>query len=487
MSEETQVQEQTQSQPLVGEILEFTRLAEQDEGYELARQGVEAMLSELLTKSEPVERVDKSLVDQMIDELDQRLGQQLDAILHNDEFQKLESAWRGLAFLVNRTDFNENIRVELLNVDKDELLEDFEDAPELNQTAMFQKVYTEEYGQFGGEPYGVLVGGYEFGPGAQDIKLLESMSGLAAVTHAPFIASAGPSFFGLGEFDELPDLKELDSLFEGPQYLKWRGLRDTEDSRNIGLTLPRFMGRLTYGENKPVKSFTYTEQVEEKSDYLWVNAAYAYATRLVDSFAHYRWCPNIIGPQSGGAVTDLAVHVVDNQGATTLNGPVETFISDRKEYELSELGFIPLTQRKNADNATFFSSNSVQRPKQFGTEPEARQAELNYRLGTQLPYLFIVNRLAHYIKVLQRENLGSWKSRVDLEAELNRWIRQYVADQESPSPATRSQRPLRKAQVNVVEVDGEAGWYQVGLEVTPHFKFMGANFTLSLTGLLDRV
>lgn len=487
MSEETQVQENTQSQPLVGEILEFTRLAEQDEGYELARQGVEAMLSELLTKSEPIERVDKSLVDQMIDELDQRLGRQLDEILHNDDFQKLEAAWRGLAFLVNRTDFNENIRVELLNVDKDELLEDFEDAPELNQTAMFQKVYTEEYGQFGGEPYGVLVGGYEFGPSAQDVKLLESLSGLAAVTHAPFIASAGPSFFGLNEFDELPDLKELDSMFEGPQYLKWRGLRDTEDSRNLGLTLPRFMGRLTYGENKPVKSFSYTEGVDQKSDYLWVNAAYAYATRLVDSFAQYRWCPNIIGPQSGGAVTDLAVHLVDVDGTSVLNGPVETFISDRKEYELSELGFIPLTQRKNADNATFFSSSSVQRPKQFGTEPEERQAELNYRLGTQLPYLFIINRLAHYIKVLQRENLGSWKSRADLEGELNKWVRQYVADQENPSPATRSRRPLRKSQVTVTEIDGEAGWYQVGLEVTPHFKFMGANFTLSLTGLLDRV
>ncbi len=487
MSEETQVKEQTQSQPLVGEILEFTRLAEQDEGYELARQGVEAMLSELLTQSEPVERVDKSLVDQMIEELDQRLGQQLDAILHNEEFQKLESAWRGLAFLVNRTDFSENIRVELLNVDKHELLEDFEDAPELNQTAMFQKVYTEEYGQFGGEPYGVLVGGYEFGPGAQDIKLLESLSGLAAVTHAPFIGSVGPSFFGLDEYDELPDLKELDSLFEGPQYLKWRGLRDTDDSRNIGLTLPRFMGRMTYGESKPVKSFSYSEEVEQKSDYLWVNAAYAYATRLVDSFAQYRWCPNIIGPQSGGAVTDLSVHLIDQDGSKFLNGPVETYISDRKEYELSDLGFIPLTQRKNADNATFFSSNSVQRPKQFGTEPDERQAELNYRLGTQLPYLFIVNRLAHYIKVLQRENLGSWKSRADLEGELNRWVRQYVADQENPSPATRSRRPLRKALVTVTEIDGDAGWYQVGLEVTPHFKFMGANFTLSLTGLLDRV
>lgn len=500
MSEENQGQEnktapaqkkaapvKEQTMPLVGEILEFTRLGEQDEGYELARQGVETMLSELLQKDEPVERVDKSLVDQMIDELDRRLGEQLDAILHNDEFQSLESSWRGMAFLVNRTDFNENIRLEVLNVNTDELREDFEDAPELNQTSMFQKVYTEEYGQFGGEPYGVMIGAYAFTPGATDVQLLEHMSALAAVTHAPFISSASPKFFGLDSFSELGDLKELDSLFDGPQYVKWRGLRETDDSRNIGLTLPNFMGRMTFGENKPVRSFNYVEQIQNKDDYLWLNSAYAYATRLVESFANYRWCPNIIGPQSGGAVTDLAVHTVDNDGRQELVGPIEAFVSDRKEYELSDLGFIPLTQRKNADNATFFSSSSVQKPKEFGAEPEARQAELNYRLGTQLPYLFIINRLAHYIKVLQRENLGSWKSRSDLEAELNRWIRQYVADQESPSPATRSRRPLRKAQVTVVEMDGDAGWYQVGLEVTPHFKFMGANFTLSLTGLLDRV
>ncbi|OPX56905.1 type VI secretion system protein ImpC [Oceanospirillum multiglobuliferum] len=486
MSEEIQVQDKQES-PLVGEILEFTRLTSEDEGYLLAKQGVEAMLTELLSKDEPAQRVDKSLVDQMIEELDRRLGEQLDEILHNKEFQSLESAWRGMSFLVNRTDFNENIRIELLNVNADELLEDFEDAPELNQSAMFQKVYTEEYGQFGGEPYGVMIGNYELSPAAQDIKLLDYMSGLAAVTHAPFISAASPSFFGLNSYAELPDLKELDSLFDGPQYLKWRGLRDSDDSRNIGLTLPRFMSRMTYGDNKPVRSFNYVEQVTDKEHYLWANASFAYATRLVESFSKYRWCPNIIGPQSGGAVTDLPIHVITSDAASELIGPVEICVSDRKEYELSELGFIPLTQRKNADNATFFSSNSVQKPRQFGAEPEERQAELNYRLGTQLPYLFIVNRLAHYIKVLQRENLGSWKSRSDLESELNRWIRQYVADQESPSPATRSQRPLRKAQILVTEVDGDLGWYQVGLEVTPHFKFMGTNFTLSLTGLLDRV
>jgi len=481
-----EMSEQVKEQPLVGEILEFTRLDREDTGYQLARQGVELLLGELLSKEEPVTRVDKSLVEQMIDELDRRLGQQMDAILHAPELQKLESTWRGLDFLVQRTDFSENIKVEIFNTNKAELLEDFEDSPEIHQSALFKTIYTKEYGQFGGEPYGVVIGDFEFSPSTPDTQLLESMGALSSMTHAPFIAGTAPEFFGLESWSGLPEIKELESLFEGPQYIKWRGLREQEDARNLGLTLPRLMGRPLFGEDKPVRSFVYQEEIGSDKDYLWVNASYAYATRLMESFARYRWCPNIIGPQSGGAVLNLPVHVTEMDGTPVIEGPVEVIISDRKEYELSELGFIPMTQRKNADNATFFSSNSIQKPKYFGSDPEAKAAELNYRLGTQLPYLFIINRLAHYIKVLQRENLGSWKSRADLEGELNRWIRQYVADQENPSPATRSQRPLRKAEITVTEVDGEAGWYQVGLEVTPHFKFMGANFTLSLTGLLDR-
>ncbi|WP_036218112.1 type VI secretion system contractile sheath large subunit [Marinospirillum minutulum] len=480
--------EQTKVQPLVGEILEYTRLDENDSGYQLAHQGVEVLLSELLSFEEQLPRIDKSFVDQMIKALDERLGQQMDSILHATEFQSLESTWRGLNFLVQRTEFSENIQVELFNTSQEELLEDFEDAPEVNQSALFKTVYTKEYGQFGGEPYGVIIGDYSFSPSTQDINLLEHLASLSAMTHAPFIAGTSPKFFGLTNWSELPDLNEVESMFEGPQYIKWRALREQDNSRNLGLTLPRLMGRPLFGEDKPVRSFVYQEEVSAgDSDYLWINASYAYATRLMDSFARYRWCPNIIGPQSGGAVLNLPIHLTELEGTPLLNGPAETIISDRKEYEISELGFIPLTQRKNADNATFFSSNSVQQPKYFGTDPEAKVAELNYRLGTQLPYLFIINRLAHYIKVLQRENLGSWKSRSDLESELNRWIRQYVADQENPSPATRSQRPLRRALIQVTEVDGDAGWYQVSLEVTPHFKFMGANFTLSLTGLLDRV
>ena len=476
-----------QAQSLLDEVMSQTRLEEHSDGFDLAKAGVQRLLSGMLAqRDEMVVKVDKKAVDDMIAELDARLSRQMDAILHHPEFQKSERSWRGLQFLVNRTNFDENIKIELLDVTLDELKEDFEDAPKLSQSAFYKIVYTQEYGQFGGEPVGVVLGDYNFSYGAADVEFLKQMADLSSVTHAPFISSAAPAMFGLQDFSELASLAEVESIFDGPQYKAWQGLREHDTARSLGLVLPDFMGRVQYGVNKPVKTFEYAETVQGKSDYLWSNSVYAYGTRLTESFANYRWCPNIIGPQSGGAILNMAVNAVERDGAQGLDGPVETVISDRKEMELSDLGFISLSLRKGSDNATFFSSNSVQRPKIFGSDPEEKAMELNYRLGTQLPYLFIVNRLAHYIKVLQRENLGSWKSRADLESELNKWIRQYIADQENPSPATRSQRPLRKAAIIVTEVDGEAGWYEVGLEVTPHFKFMGANFTLSLTGVLER-
>lgn len=476
-----------QDSPLLDEILNFTRLPKEDDSYYIARNGVKALLEEVFKHDESEDvRVDKMFVDELIQELDQILGKQMDAILHHPEFQRLEAPWRSLKFLVDRTEFNENIKVQYINATKADLLQDFEDAASVADSGLFRQVYTEEFGQFGGEPVGVMIGNYEFTPGAEDIKLLEYMGSLGAMTHAPFIGAACPSFFGLDDYDQLPQLKQVEAIFDGPQYMKWRGLRESDDSRNIGLVMPRFMLRSSYGESISVRSFGYRETVEGKNDYLWGNAAFAYATRLTESFAKYRWCPNIIGPQSGGATLDLAIHVEETSGRVDVTGPVEIAISDRKEYELSELGFIPFTMRKESDSAVFFSSNSIQRPKIFTNDDEGKQAELNYRLGTQLPYLFIVNRLAHYIKVLQRENLGSWKSRSDIEMELNKWIRQYVADQENPSASTRSQRPLRKANLKVSEVEGEAGWYRVSLEITPHFKFMGANFTLSLASMLER-
>jgi type VI secretion system protein ImpC len=471
---------------LVDHILGFTKISQNDESYPVVKQGVEVLLKEVLHRDLATVRVDKSFVDSLLEELDQRISDQMDEILHNEQFKTVEIPWTSLSFLVNRTDFSQNIKVEILNATKDDLIEDFEDAPEITQTGLYHSIYTDEYGQFGGEPFGVIIGDYKFSHKGTDIELMKNMSAISAMTHAPFIAAASNEFFGIDDYEELPTLKELESIFEGAQYIKWRNLRECDDSRYLGLTLPDFMLRPTYGEDVIVRSFDYKEKINNKKDYLWGNAAYAYASRLVDSFAQFRWCPNVIGPQSGGAVEDLAIHVVDVDGTDEIRGPVEVVISDRKEYELAELGFIPLSLRKGGDHAVFFSSNSIQEALKFGNDEEGKLAEMNYRLGTQLPYLFIVCRLAHYIKVLQRENLGSWKTRADLETELNKWLRRYVADQENPSPATRSSRPLRRAELTVSEVKGEAGWYTVSMSVTPHFKFMGANFTLSLSGMLDR-
>ncbi len=286
----------------------------------------------------------------------------------------------------------------------------------------------------------------------------------------------------------MPTLKEIEAIFEGPRYAKWQDFRDSEDARYVGLTVPGVMIRDPYNEDNPARTFKYTETNKgDTESYLWGNAAFALGSKITESFEKYRWCPNIIGPKSGGGVSELPLDTFEVNGENITVGPTQISLSDRREYELAEQGFIPLTMRKGSNDATFFSANSVQKAKFFGTDEEGKQAELNYRLGTQLPYLFVINRLAHYIKVLQRENLGSWKSKNDLDRELNLWIRQYVADQENPTADVRSKRPLRSALIEVTEEEGEAGWFRVDIKVTPHFKFMGANFTLFLTGKLDTI
>ena len=483
-----EVKTEAEQQPsLLDQILEETRIRPSDEGYETARRGVQAFLRELLTPEREGVKVQVGVVNEMIAEIDRKLSAQVDAILHHADFQKLESAWTSLKFLVDRTNFRENIKIELLSVSKDALLQDFEDSPEVPKSGLYKHIYTAEYGQFGGEPYGAIIANYEFGPGPRDVKLLQYAAGVATMAHAPFIAAAGPAFFGQESFLPVPNLKDIKSLLEGPQYTKWHSFRESEDARSVGLTLPRFLLRLPYGEeSNPVKAFNYNEGSGSHENYLWGNAAFAFASRITDSFAKYRWCPNIIGPAGGGAVEDLPVHTFESMGAIEAKIPTEVLLSERKEFELAEEGFIGLTMRKGSDNACFFSASSCQKPKYFGQSQEGKDAELNYKLGTQLPYLFIVNRLAHYLKVLQREQIGTWKERVDLERELNRWIRQYVADQDVVEPGVRGRRPLRKAEVTVSSVEGEPGWYRVDLKVRPHFKYMGAFFSLSLVGKLDK-
>ncbi|WP_437751963.1 type VI secretion system contractile sheath large subunit [Sorangium sp. So ce1389] len=493
MATETQVAGSAGVQTLEGgslldEILAETKMTPGDEGYEIAKRGVQAFISELVAPRREGEKVDKAFVDALIAEIDVKLSRQIDEILHHPSFQKLESAWRGLKFVIDRCDFRENIKVEMLNCSKEDLLADFEDAPEVPKSGLYKLVYSAEFGQFGGKPVGAIIANYEFGPGPQDIALLQKCAAVATMSHAPFIAAAGPQFFGLKDFMGLPNLKDLKSLFEGPQYTKWNAFRETEDARYVGLVMPRFLLRLPFGANTvPVKAFNYEEDVVGRHDaYCWGNATYAFATRLADSFAKYRWCPNIIGPQAGGTVENLPLHQYEAMGEIQTKIPTEIMLTERREFELSEEGFIGLTFRKDSDNACFFSANSTQKPKFYGQSEEGRAAEMNYRLGTQLPYMFIMCRIAHYLKVLQREQIGTWKERADLEKELNDWIGQYVADQDVVSAATRGRRPLRKAKIIVTEVPGNAGWYKVDMQVRPHFKYMGAFFTLSLVGKLDK-
>lgn len=473
---------------LLDQIMAQTKMEPTQEGYSIARKGVAEFIAEMLKSGDRAEPINKRLVDQMIVELDRKIGQQMDAVLHHPSLQQLESAWRGLKLLVERTDFRENIKIEVLHATKEELLEDFESSADITQSGLYKHVYSAGYGQFGGEPVGAMIGNYYFGPSTPDVKLLSYAASVGAMAHAPFITAAGHEFFNVDSYQELPNLKEVKDIFEGPRYAKWRSLRESEDARYLGLAMPRFLLRQPYDPlDNPVRSFNYNEGVSNShNDYLWGNAAYLMATRVTESFAKYRWCPNIIGPQSGGAVEDLPVHLYEALGQLQAKIPTEVLITDRKEFEIAEEGFIPLTMRKGSDNAAFFSANSVQKPKVFPKTKEGQDAQTNYKLGTQLPYMFIINRLAHYIKVLQREQIGSWKERQDLERELNTWLKQYIADQENPPADVRSRRPLRAAKVEVLDVAGDPGWYQVSMAVRPHFKYMGANFELSLVGRLDK-
>jgi type VI secretion system protein ImpC len=493
MSDQTQgalgeAAETTTEGSLLDEILTETKITPTDEGYDVTKVGIKALMRELLSPKHQNEKVDRAFADALIAEIDEKISKQVDVILHHPDFQKLESSWRGLKFVVDHTDFRENIKIELLNVSKADLATDFEDAPEITKSGLYRLAYTAEYGTFGGKPYGAIFSNYDFGPGPADVQLLQNCAAVAAMAHAPFFGAGGPEFFGDKDFLKLPNLRDLQSIFEGPKYAKWQAFRSSEDARYVGMCMPRFLLRLPYGsKTTPAKNFSFEEDVIGHHDrYLWGSATYAMATRIADSFAKYRWCPNIIGPQAGGTVDDLPLHQYEAMGEIQTKCPTEVLLSERREFELSEEGFIALTFRKDADNACFFSANSCQKAKTFGQSAEGKEAELNYRLGTQLPYMFVICRIAHYIKVLQREQIGSWKTRDELERELNQWVGQYVSEMDNVSAAVRGKRPLRKAQIIVEDVPGNAGWYKVDMKVRPHFKYMGAFFTLSLVGKLDK-
>lgn len=471
--------------PLLDEITTLTKVQRGEEGFDQVRDGLAAFLRIIMREKSP--KISQARANDMIADIDKKLSRQLDAILHHEKFQALESAWRGLKMVVDRTNFQENIKIELLNVSKDQLLADFEDSPEIPQSGLYQHVYNRNYGVFGGEPVGAIVSNYSFSHGSQDIKLLQNCAAVANMSHAPFIAGVAPQFFGETEWHKVGQIKDFKTLFEGPKYTKWRGFRESEDSRNVGLAMPRTLLRLPYGSDNKTKSFVYEETVtDDHNHYLWGSATYSLATKLTDAFAKYRFCSNIIGPKGGGAVEDLPVHTFEASGEIQAKIPTEILLPEDMDLGLSDLGFVPLVMRKGSDNACFFAANSCQKPKTFAKTPQGLADQQNYKLGTRLPYLFLISRFAHYLKVLQREEIGMNTTSVQIQKDLNDWIGQYIVDMDSASDEIFARKPLRKAEITVEDVPGEVGWYRVTMKLQPHIKTEGMNVEMSLVGKLDK-
>lgn len=429
--------------------------------------------------------VDPLRVDLLLATIDGLLGRQIDAVLHHAAFQTLESAWRGLQFLVDRTDFRRNVQIEVLDVAKEALRHDFEDTPELIQSGLFQHTYVQEFDTPGGHPIAAVIANYEFDASAKDISLLRNISKIAAAAHMPVIAAVSPAFFERVSMEEVAGIRDLPGLSERPLYLKWKAFRETEDARYVGLTLPRFLARLPYGsDTTPVHAFNYIEQVRHggRDAFLWANTAFAFAVNLVRSFVRNGWCVQIRGPQAGGLIRDLPVHLYDLDTGHLGKITTDALIPETREFELADFGLIALSYTSNHDYACFYSAHSTQKAAAF----DAPDAAANSRINARLPYIFLLSRIAHYLKLIQRENIGTTKDRRLLELELNNWIRSLVTVMTTPGDDLQSSHPLREAKVEVEDIEDNPGFFRIKLFVVPHFQIEGMDVSLSLTSQMPK-
>ena len=458
-----------ESTSLLDQIVDQGRVGRDPESKERGKDLVKQFVAQVLEGSITVGRDTETMINARIAQIDHLLSIQLNEILHHPDFQKLEASWRGLKFLMSQSETSTMLKIKILNVSKKELLKDLQRAPEFDQSALFKKVYEEEYGVFGGTPFGTLVGDYYFDKTGQDIELLEKVSNVAAAAHAPFITSAGPAMFNLESFTELDQPRDLAKIFETTEYAKWKSFRQTEDSRYVALTAPRILLREPYGSaTVPIEAFNYEERVDgtNHESYLWGNSAYALAVNVNKSFAASGWCATIRGVESGGLVEGLPVHNFRTEaGELALKCPTEVQITDRREKELADLGFAALVHQKGTDKAAFFSVQSAQKPKVYDTP----QASASARLSAQLPYIFATSRFAHYLKVMMRDKIGGYTSRGQVDAFLNRWIQQYVTVTDA-SASMKAQKPLGEARIDVVDVPGKPGVYRAVAFLRPHYQ-----------------
>jgi len=454
---------------LLDQIVEQGKLGKDAEAKSKGKDLVKRFVSEVLEGAITINRDTETMINARIAQIDHLLSLQLNEILHHPEFQKLEGSWRGLQYLLKQSETGTMLKIKVLNVSKKDLLRDLQRAPEFDQSALFKKVYEEEYGVFGGTPFGALVGDYYFDKSGQDIELLEKVSQVAAAAHAPFISAASHEMLNLETWADLDTPRDLAKIFDSTEYAKWKGFRNSEDSRYVALTAPRVLAREPYGSSTvPIEAFNYEERVDgtNHDHYCWTNAAYSMAANINKAFALYGWCASIRGVESGGLVEGLPVHNFRTEsGEIAMKCPTEVQITDRREKELADLGFAPLVHQKGTDNAAFFSVQSAQKAKVY----DDPKASASARMSAQLPYIFATSRFAHYLKVMMRDKIGGYTSRSQIDAFLNKWIQNYVAPTDAPG-MVKAKRPLSEARIDVVEVAGKPGVFRAVAFLKPHYQ-----------------
>jgi len=475
------------------EVSEFSSLLQRefkpksDQAKEAVESAVRTLAEQALEHTALISRDVLKSIESMIAAIDLKLSEQINRIIHHPEFQQLESAWRGLHYLVNNTETDEMLKIRVMNISKNELrktLRKFKGTA-WDQSPIFKKMYEEEYGQFGGEPYGCLVGDYYFDHSPPDVEMLREMSQVAAAAHCPFLAAAAPTVMQMDSWQELSNPRDLTKIFQTPEYAAWRSLREAEDSRYLGLAMPRFLARRPYGtKSDPVEEFDFEEDVEgvDHNKYCWANSAYAMATNINMAFKLYGWCTRIRGVESGGAVENLPTHTFPtDDGGVDMKCPTEIAISDRREAELAKNGFMPLIHKKNSDFAAFIGAQSLQKPAEYD-DPDATA---NANLATRLPYLFATCRFAHYLKCMVRDKIGSFKERTDMQKWLQKWIIGYVdGDPKNSTEDTKARRPLAAAEVLVEEIEDNPGYYAAKFFLRPHYQLEGLTVSLRLVSKL---
>lgn len=474
----------TTESSLLDQIVEQGRFGEEPASQQRGKDLVKEFLAQVLQGEVTISRDAEAMINARIAQIDHLVSLQLNEVMHHPSFQKLEGSWRGLKYLLDSSETSTQLKIRVINVSKKELLKDLQRAAEFDQSAAFKKVYEDEYGIFGGEPFGALIGDYEFTKHPEDIELLEKMSHVAAAAHAPFLTAAGPQLMNMENFADIGQVRDIAKIYDSTEFAKWKSFRDSEDSRYVGLAMPHILMRLPYGrDTKPVEGFDFEEHVDgtDHSKYLWGNAAYALGARLTNAFALYGWCAAIRGVEGGGLVEGLPAHTFrTDEGDVALKCPTEVAITDRREKELADNGFIPLVHCKGTDYAAFFSVQSAQKPKLYNKDA----ANANARLSTQLPYILAVSRFAHYLKAMMRDKVGSFMSRSQCERFLNDWIRTYTIGDDDATPAMKAKNPLREARVEVVDVPGKPGAYRAVAFLRPHYQLDELSVSLRLVAEL---